>query len=187
MYCANCGRQVQEGQNFCNGCGQSTGRFASAAANASSSIPAPPPPPVLPPPAPPLSTQPASRLERHVHILGVLWLVISVLRALPGLALLGIGHLGFFRFGFPFSFPFHGGFWAPVLGSVGAILTVTAVAGIAAGWGLLDRRPWARTLTIVLGIIKLIEFPLGTALGIYTLWVLASPGAEIEYRRIARV
>jgi hypothetical protein len=118
----------------------------------------------------------------------MLWLVDSVLRALPGLTLLGIGHLGFLRFGFPFSFPPHfGGFLAPFLASIGAFLTVVAVAGIAAGWGLLDRRPWARSLAIVLGIIKLLEFPIGTALGIYTLWALASPGAQVEYQRIARV
>jgi len=129
--------------------------------------------------------RPTCRLEQHLKILGVLWLVFSVMRILPGLTLLGIGHFG--RFGFPFSFPFHGGFLAPLLGSIGVFLSVTAVAGIAAGWGLLDRRPWARTLAIVLGIIKLFEFPLGTALGGYTLWVLASQGAELEYRRIARV
>ena len=109
------------------------------------------------------------------------------MRVLPGLTLLGIGHFGMGRFGFPFSFPFHGGFLAPLLGTIGVFISVTAVAGIAAGWGLLDRRPWARTLAIVLGIIKLLEFPLGTALGVYTLWVLVSPGAEVEYQRIARV
>jgi hypothetical protein len=40
-------------------------------------------------------------------------------------------------------------------------------------------------LTIVLGCISLIHFPLGTALGIYTLWVLFPPEAEREYVRLA--
>ena len=37
---------------------------------------------------------------------------------------------------------------------------------------LLKHRPWARILVLVLGFINLIEIPIGTALGIYTLWVL---------------
>jgi apolipoprotein N-acyltransferase len=191
MYCPHCGRQVQQDQNFCSGCGRPITGSASATAGVapSAEMPAPPPvlpaPPVLPTPA--VGMRPGCRLEQHLRILGVLWLVFSVMRALPGLTLLGIGHFGFGRFGFPFSFPFHGGFLAPLLGSIGVFLSVTAIAGIAAGWGLLDRRPWARTLAIVLGIIKLLEFPIGTALGVYTLWVLVSPGAEVEYQRIARV
>jgi hypothetical protein len=42
-------------------------------------------------------------------------------------------------------------------------------------------------LAIVLGCISLIHFPLGTALGIYTLWVLIPEHAEAEYQRLARV
>ena len=188
MYCAHCGKPVQQDQKFCSSCGQPVAGLGSATVSSASAIPVPPPapaPPVLPTQA--VGIRPGCRLEQHLKILGVLWLVFSVLRVLPGLTLLGIGHLGFGRFGFPFSFPFHGAFLGPLLGSIGAVLTVTAVAGIAAGWGLLDRRPWARTLAIILGIIKLIEFPIGTALGVYTLWVLVSPGAEVEYQRIARV
>lgn len=181
MYCASCGKAVQEGQRYCSVCGQPTAGPAGPTANAAPPIPVPPPVVTAPPPA----VQPSCRLEQHLRILGVLWLVISILRIIPGLTLMGFGH-----FGFPFFFPgrpHFPGFVVPILGGVGAFLSITAIAGLAAGWGLLGRRAWARTLAIVLGIIKLIEFPIGTALGIYTLWVLASSGAEIEYHRIARV
>lgn len=190
MYCAHCGRQVQQDQKFCSGCGQPITGSGSVTASVAPSMPTSPPPVSTAPPVQPtlaVGMRPGCRLEQHLKILGVLWLVFSIMRALPGLTLLGIGHFGFGRFGFPFSFPFHGGFLAPLLGSIGVFLSVTAVAGIAAGWGLLDRRPWARTLAIVLGVLKLFEFPIGTALGVYTLWVLVSPGAEVEYQRIARV
>jgi len=46
----------------------------------------------------------------------------------------------------------------------------------------MSRCPWARMLAIVLGCISLIHFPFGTALGIYTLWVLVPQGADAEYR-----
>jgi zinc-ribbon domain len=183
MYCANCGRQVQEGQKYCNSCGQPTAGSRSSTTGAAPPLRVPPPLPV--PPMPQAGIRPPCRLEQHLRILGVLWLVVSILRIIPALTLMGFGHFGFpFLFPGRFQFP---GFLVPILGGIGAFLSVTAVAGLAAGWGLLDRRSWARTLAIVLGIIKLIEFPIGTALGIYTLWVLVSPGAEIEYRRIARL
>jgi glucose uptake protein GlcU len=38
--------------------------------------------------------------------------------------------------------------------------------------GLLERREWARILTIILGVLHLLGFPIGTALGVYTLYVL---------------
>jgi hypothetical protein len=41
-------------------------------------------------------------------------------------------------------------------------------------------------VAIVFGCIALIHFPFGTALGIYTLWVLLPAESEQEYRRSAR-
>jgi hypothetical protein len=69
---------------------------------------------------------------------------------------------------------------------IGGFFMLSAVAGAIAGWGLIERRTWARTLAIVLGALALFDFPLGTGLGIYTLWVLASSSSEMEYRTIAR-
>src|SRR5215469_12360151 len=135
MYCAYCGTQLQDDQRYCISCGKPTGTVASATANAvpRTSVPLPSPVASAPQMLPISQTgfrQPC-RLEQHLRILGVLWLVFSILRALPGLTLLGIGHLGFFHFGFPFGFPPHfSGFLGPILGSIGAFLTVTALAGI---------------------------------------------------------
>jgi len=68
---------------------------------------------------------------------------------------------------------------------IGAMFLAGAALGIIAGWGLLERQPWARMLAIVLGFISLLEMPFGTALGIYTLWVLLPAQSEEEYRRMA--
>jgi hypothetical protein len=51
-------------------------------------------------------------------------------------------------------------------------LMVLSVPGIIGGIWLLKRRPWARILVIVVGVLALIDIPLGTALGAYTLWGL---------------
>ena len=45
-------------------------------------------------------------------------------------------------------------------------------ADFVAGLGLLQYRSWARILAIILGIVNLILFPIGTAVGIYTLIIM---------------
>ena len=72
----------------------------------------------------------------------------------------------------------------PVLGITGAVLgallVVLAIPGILAGYGLLRRRGWGRILAMVIGFLGLANFPIGTAIGIYTFWVLLQEAAT-EY------
>lgn len=77
-------------------------------------------------------------------------------------------------------------FIRPLLSAIAIVLLCKAAAGIAAGLGLLQRQDWGRILAIVFGVVSLINIPFGTALGIYTLWVLVSPGADQEYAALAR-
>lgn len=53
-----------------------------------------------------------------------------------------------------------------------SFLAVLAIPGIIGGWALLTGRSWGRPLVLVLGFLHLLNFPFGTALGIYTIWVL---------------
>ncbi|MEN3339274.1 MAG: hypothetical protein V7647_2950 [Acidobacteriota bacterium] len=70
----------------------------------------------------------------------------------------------------------------PVLGIAGtalAIFLVTfALPGLVTGYGLLNFKPWARILGIVLSALNLINIPFGTVLGAYGLWVLLSSDTE---------
>lgn len=60
-----------------------------------------------------------------------------------------------------------------LIGGIGAVFfTVLAVPGLIAGVGLLKRQSWARVLALVLAILGLVNFPVGTAVGIYAFWVL---------------
>ncbi len=65
---------------------------------------------------------------------------------------------------------------APIVGMVGVLVVVFLVLfslpGIICGIGMLRYREWARILGIVLAAISLPGVPLGTALGVYGLWVL---------------
>jgi hypothetical protein len=55
-----------------------------------------------------------------------------------------------------------------------------ALPGLLAGYGLLKRKKWGQILGIVVGILSLLNIPLGTALGAYTLFVLFQNSAN-EY------
>jgi hypothetical protein len=70
----------------------------------------------------------------------------------------------------------------PIIGIVGTAITALVLAlslpGLIAGFGLLRLRPWARILTIVLSALNLLSVPIGTALGIYGLWVLLQADTE---------
>jgi hypothetical protein len=64
---------------------------------------------------------------------------------------------------------------------VGGLMLVLALPGLLAGYGLLKRRSWGRLLALIVGLLNLLNFPLGTALGVYTLWVLMQDGAAAYF------
>lgn len=55
---------------------------------------------------------------------------------------------------------------------IGALIALFSIPDIIGGWALLVEKSWGRALMIVLGILDLLNFPIGTAVGIYTLWVM---------------
>ena len=54
---------------------------------------------------------------------------------------------------------------------LGTILLVVSVPAIVAGIGLLTSKIWAKTLSLIIGIIYLLFFPIGTIIGIYSIWL----------------
>lgn len=112
-------------------------------------------------------------------MLGIFWLALSAFRLLPGLILVLL-----FSGGWSVFMPQMPSIFGMILLGLGALLSLGAVAGIVTGWGLLAREPWAQTLAIVLGALNLMDLPFGTAIGIYTLWVLLPEGSEREYRSL---
>ena len=169
MFCNHCGGEVQPNQRFCAQCGQQ----AVAAAPR------------------PLAQSPATgRVMRHVKTLAVFWIALSALNLLKaggrfvGARVIGLrGHEWFDDSGWGFPV---GEILPAVLSTMGLISLVLAGVGFVVGFGLIERRPWARTLAIVVATIALLHPILGTVLGIYTLWVLLPGDAEVEYGKISR-
>lgn len=123
------------------------------------------------------------RLDRHLRTLGTLWVIAGAFILIPGFVLVMIS--GVVRASIPAAETV-GRTVAPlVLSMIGGSLFLIAAGGMLVGWGLLRHRPWARVAAIVLGIVSLLHPPFGTALGIYTLWVLLSDQSGVEYHRLA--
>src|ERR1035437_9181075 len=156
MFCDRCGANLQGPVSFCPHCGRQFGA------------------------APPRQMPVSNRVAGHLRNVAILWLAYSALRLLPGLVLNSFSNWDF-PFGGDAPFFVHG-----LIRGVGGILLVTGVIGVIAGWGLYERRSWARILAMVLAFLNLLHPPFGTAIGIYTLWVLLPAASEVEYQRMAR-
>lgn len=179
MVCPSCGAPVGEGVHFCSKCG--------ARVDA--------PPPVYanyPPPMQPLPVMP-NRVQRHLQTLGILWCVYAAFRiasGVMGMLVLRVFSLrGFGGGDWPFNSHYHGAFGPAWLGSLLPFLAVYTIVmsalALFVGYSLLTRRPWGRTLAIVVAVLTLLKPLLGTALGIYTLWVLAPGASGLEYDAVA--
>jgi hypothetical protein len=68
-----------------------------------------------------------------------------------------------------------------ILTVVGTALALLAIPGILAGYGLLKGYMWGRYLAIVVGIFNLVNFPIGTVIGVYTLYILFQQSAEAYF------
>jgi len=158
MYCDGCGIAVQPGQAFCSRCGQQivgvTGAVAAMAAR-------------------------TTRVQSHVHFVGILWLAISAFNVVGGVVLYIVDNTIFApgRSAGP-------AFVHPLLFVIAIFVLGKSALGFIAGWGLMQREGWARMLALVLAFISLFNIPFGTAIGVYTMWVLLPANSEEEYQTL---
>ncbi len=59
-----------------------------------------------------------------------------------------------------------------VAGITGFVTLLCGVPSLVAGIGLLKLKSWARILTLILSILALLNIPIGTISGAYSIWVL---------------
>jgi hypothetical protein len=173
MYCSACGQAIDAYQPYCPRCGRQVTPISTAT----------PPPWVW------------TRVHRHLHTLGILWVVyagwmmLHWMLVMPFLA--GMFH------GWPMDhalrvygpylwfgrFPFGRMPW--FLEMITALLAVRAIVSVIVGIALLRRASWGRVLAIIMAVLTLIHPLLGLILAIYTLWVLVPGGSRQEYDQMA--
>ena len=161
MYCDQCGAALQAGEQRCGRCGKTVLGLIELR---------------------------RSRVREHVRLVGILWMAYSALHAVGGVVVIMVAQVIFGRvIHIPNGPPPEVTVWLrPILSFVGWLLLVKAATGFIAGWGLLRRQEWARTVALVVGFVALLNVPIGTALGIYTLWVLLPAQSDEEYKALAK-
>ena len=108
-------------------------------------------------------------MKDHVKVVGILWICSGALFFLG--AIVGFGVL------YGISFIPDIGVESPIVlrtiaTGIGIFFTIMAVPQVIGGIWLLKFKEWARILVLALSFLALLNFPLGTALGVYTLVIL---------------
>lgn len=118
-------------------------------------------------------------MDSHVKVLGWLYVIFGGLGVLLSFAILGgiVAVSSVFGVGGEDALlPIH------IIAIVGGIVTLftllLSLPALLLGYGLLNLRPWARILGLVLSGLSLFHVPIGTALSLYSFWVLLKPETE---------
>lgn len=123
-------------------------------------------------------------MDTHVKIIAIIYIVFGALGLLAGLLLMVV-------FGGAASIVSVAGqgdadIAVPIIAIVGFFLTwfliLTSLPSVVAGVGLLKYANWARILVIVLSVLGLINFPIGTLIGVYALWAMLNEETNQLFR-----
>ena len=107
-------------------------------------------------------------MKQHVNVVGALYIVMGTLR-------LGVAFFAFVAIiggGLISGDPEAMLVTSIVAPLVGLFLLLLSVPGIVGGIGLIKGKSWARYLVMVLAVFNLLDFPIGTAISLYSFWVL---------------
>lgn len=116
----------------------------------------------------------AERLESHKKVLGILY-VISAMLTIMGMLVLNAVLSTIFAFAFDQADPDDRRVMEFVLSLVRYlpmfIISLVSIPTLIAGIGLLTRQSWAVIVALIVGCLKLFSFPIGTAIGVYAIWI----------------
>jgi hypothetical protein len=120
-------------------------------------------------------------MEKHITLAGILNIVHSSLAIIGSLVLFALA------VGFRYLMEFIGrmdhnemhelppeifSIIQIVLVFIGALILIFSIAGIIGAVGVIKKKEWGRITLLVISFLNLIHVPLGTVLGVYTIWVL---------------
>ncbi len=111
-------------------------------------------------------------MKQHVSFVGALHLGFGIIGLLVALAI-------YLTFHFVFEFVEQEPIAQTILSFVGSTLSLIilffSALGIIGGAGLFTYKPWARILVMIVSAINCLNVPIGTAKGVYSIWVLMQP------------
>jgi len=115
-------------------------------------------------------------LDSHKKVLGILYLISATLTVL-GMLLLNAFLSVIFGFALNEADPEDREVVELILSIVryvpAFVIIVFSIPTVIAAIGLLTRQSWATVFALIVGCLKLFSFPIGTAIGIYSIWIYA--------------
>lgn len=66
---------------------------------------------------------------------------------------------------------------------IAGIILFCSLPVIIAGVGLFKKREWGRILTLIISVMHLLNFPVGTAIGVYCIWVMVQPEVIEQFKK----
>lgn len=107
-------------------------------------------------------------MEKHINVVAALQIGFSILGLIIGIVIFVL-----FHFIGDFVDDHDANIVLSIVANVVMIMvTVLSIPGIIAGLGLFKRKEWARILTLIISVLNLLSFPIGTAVGVYSIWAL---------------
>jgi uncharacterized membrane protein (DUF2068 family) len=114
------------------------------------------------------------QLDNHKRILGILYLISGIL-SIFGMLLLNAFLSVIFSFALQevdaderraVEFALSIAQYAPIF-----VILFFSIPTLIAAYGLLTRKSWATMFALIVGCLKLFSFPIGTAIGVYSIWI----------------
>ena len=168
MYCSACGQGLEVGQAACSRCGR----------------------PVMMAP----SNMPGFQFElatyaSKIRALSTVWLIYAGLTLIFSFVGMAFARAFMFNHFGPWPHwsdtPFGPQWFGPhFLHFIWLFVILRTALLFAAGWGLMHREPWGRMVAIVAAFLSLFKFPVGTALGIWTLVTLMGYRNQTLYEQL---
>ncbi len=110
-------------------------------------------------------------MEKHINVVATLQIIYSIL----GLILAATIFILFHVIG-TIADEHEAKIVLSIIANVFMIIAfIVSLPGILAGIGLFKRKEWARILTLIISVLNLFSFPIGTGIGVYSIWALVQP------------
>lgn len=120
-------------------------------------------------------------MDKHITLVGVFNIVYRGFWMLGGVIILGLAgfledlirELLYYGAIHPHDIPEPALHLIPfILVPIGLLIVLLSTAGIVGSIGLLQRKEWGRILVLIISFVNLLHIPVGTILGVYSIWVL---------------
>lgn len=122
-------------------------------------------------------------MEKHINVVAALQIGFSILGIIIAILIyVVLNVVGNFADDHEASFVLQ-----IIANAIATFFVILSIPGIVGGIGLFKRKEWARILVLILSVLDLFNFPIGTAVGVYSIWALVQPEIVAEFGKTPQI